>query len=690
LDDRNATFRALAAERIERLNLAWLELERNDAEAARTLRRELHTLKGEASISGFQAVADLTHAIEDAVEAIFAAGKPPSDEQGDAILGALDALGELTEDDPDASLPAEVLTSLKSVAGDGAAASEVAAVATAPVEPEYSVIETAQSAEPGERRSERQGASIRIDARQLDEIRQAVGELMLTRSRLQAVAEHLRQRESGRTESTTMSYKEVENELRDEVFRLSALLDTMEGATRSMRMVPVGRLFDRFPRAVRDLSRELGKKIELKVAGHEAEIDREVLTALEEPLLHLLRNAADHGIEPPEQRRSKGKSETGTIWVSAVLTGSQVRVVVADDGGGIDLEGVRAKAISRGLLPANAPPLSVKEAVDCLLEPGMSTRDSVSSISGRGVGLDVVKSVVAEMGGTLEVESGPSGTRFALRAPVSTAISNMVVFQVGHGHYALPCAVVETIARADSFDIVDSMASPALIYEGRSVPLLSLSDILDEEVLINSPVDLRTVIVNAGGELLALRGTRNHQRREAVVKPISSKVSSEGLCSTGFPLEDGSLVLVLNPGPLRDLGATRRRSRSVAPTGRTGHAVLVADDSPVVRELLVDTLRAAGLTVIEATDGAEALALLDEHPEVGLLLTDVEMPRMNGLELISKVRARGGAHLPAVVISTRGSDADKEAAVEVGADNYLVKSDFSRSSLLDLVRRYFQ
>lgn len=577
-------------------------------------------------------------------------------------------------------------------------------------EPEIEPEPTPRAA--GETQRKQASYSVRVNPKQLDKIRDIIGELLLTRTRLatsaaalhrerhgtavQDLDEHGAGGEAGRDDLL----RDIESQLRDDVLRMSNLVSALDEVTRDLRLVPISTLFERYPVDVRAISRELGRQVQLVWRGEAVEADRDVLSALHDPLLHLVRNALDHGIEPPEVRARAGKSPTGILTLSASVVGDTLHVEVRDDGAGINVQRVKQLAIERGLIDAGtARVMTERQLLQCLFAPRLSTRKEVTSMSGRGVGLDVVLRTVRNLGGTVEITSKlGEGTTFHLSVPIRASITSVLLFRVGRGWYALPTSALVAIEELDDYPIANSIEGPALHYKEGLVPLISLEPVLGEPQYSSrgGRRSARVIIARHGTLMLGLTGSHSHLQREAVLKPAHPVMREDKLIAAGLALEDGSIALVINPGevfkaargsalePVMDAPA-QIRPAELAGRKRT---VLVAEDSPIVRDLVVDALRVHGLSVIEAVDGVDALERLAEHPEIELLVTDVEMPRLDGLGLIKQMRARGGRRIPAVVVSTRGSDADKLAAVEVGADAYLVKSDFSREGLWALVARF--
>jgi len=667
-------FRAVAAERLGTISLGWIEFEQApDAADSAAMLRELHTLKGEAALLGLREVADATHGLEELVAGAVRGRAPVAPALGDRVLAGLQAIGAAIGGEPGA---VAALVELAAAASPAEAAPAPGPVAL-PVGPGTELASGLAAA----------AQSVRIGVEQLDRIRAVVGELVAVRHRLAEVAAVV-----GRARGADDGLAGCYANLRDDVRRLAATAATLDGVVRDLRMVPIAQVLARIPLQARELARELGKRVRVVIADGGVEADRAVLEELQAPLLHLVRNAIDHGIEPAAERVAAGKPETGTLTLRAEVIGSLLRLQLADDGGGIDVDLVRRRAVEQGLIEApSARVLSDEQVLAYLFSSGFSTRKVVTRVSGRGVGLDVVRATAEALGGTVHTHSARGrGTTFTLAVPVSALITPLLLTEIGHARYALPLAEVVALVPAAAHPAVDSIDGPAIRFRGQLVPLVPLPELLGEAAAPTA--DPRLVICRAGDVLMALAGTRRHRDRDAVVRSAGPVLDGNPYAVGGIDLEDGAVALVLGLGRLipaaRALAArTRHRGGDVALTGAV--KVLVVEDSAIMRDIIAEALRAHGVTVVEAGDGVEALAALAAHPDVGLVITDLEMPRLDGFELIRRIRAQArAARLPAVVISTRGSDADKLAAVEVGADAYLVKTDFTRDSLWSHVGRF--
>ena len=685
---RLETFRALAAERLGHVSLGWIELEQGAAAPARTesMLRELHTLKGEAGLMGFAAVAEALHALEDLVSGAVRSTEPIAPELGDLVLRGIEAVGVAINAAADA--PAPGLAELIGAARPDAAPTPTPQPSHAPHAPH-------PPRPPGEHDAASavtfDEATTRISGEQLDRVRGVVGELVMVRHRLaDAVSTVHRLRGAATRGDDGLGL--LHGRLRDDVRRLAGMIASLDGVVRDLRMVPVERLLARFPVVARVLARELGKQVRVVLTGVGIEADRAILEELQAPLLHLVRNAVDHGLETPSDRIANDKPEVGTIQIIVDVIGNALRIQVKDDGRGIDVDLVRRRAVEQGLIEApSARVLSDEQILAYLFSSGFSTRKTVTRVSGRGVGLDVVRTITESLGGTVATDTVAGyGTSFVITVPVSALITPLLLADIGEGRYAVPTVEVVALVRASDYDIVDSIDGAAIRYGDQLVPLVPLAEVLGEpEVAVPDP---RLVIARSGDVLMALAGTRRHRDREAVIRSAGPVLDGNPYVLGGIDMEDGSVALVLELDRLvvaaRAIAARARHRGQEVATAVAGK-ILVVEDSVIMREIIAEALRAYGVEVVEAGDGAEALVALELHPDVDLVVTDLEMPRLDGFELIRRIRGQARVpRLPAVVISTRGSDADKLAAIEVGADAYLVKTDFSRESLWSHIGRF--
>ncbi len=455
------------------------------------------------------------------------------------------------------------------------------------------------------------------------------------------------------------------------------------------RMVPFQRHVQRLTRLVRQAAQEAGKKVELLIEGGSGELDRQVLERMLPPFEHMLRNAVVHGIEKPQERLAQGKPETGTITVRLEREGSEVVITVADDGAGLNVAAIRAKARQMGLLRPEQD-ITDEEALQLVLEPGFSTADRLTQQAGRGVGMDVVATEVKKLGGGLFIESTPgAGARFAIRLPFTLAITQALIVRVHDELYALPVATVEGLARVSRSDVQTHLAEehPSFEYGGHTYRFQHLGSFLGSgpSNLPEAEVAVPVILVRAGEHSAALITDELVGSREIVVKSVGPQIAAVRGISGATILGDGRIVIIL------DMGALVRsewRGRSITGTLRPARDdrifALVVDDSITVRRVTQRLLERNGMRVMTAKDGVDAMALLQEHvPDV--ILLDIEMPRMDGYEVASHVRNDPKlADVPIIMITSRVGEKHRARAIELGVDDYLGKP-YQESQLLDAI-----
>jgi chemosensory pili system protein ChpA (sensor histidine kinase/response regulator) len=399
-------------------------------------------------------------------------------------------------------------------------------------------------------------------------------------------------------------------------------------------------------------------------------------------LIHLLRNAVDHGIETAESRAAAGKPAQGHIIVRAFHEGTDVVVEVEDDGAGLDTERIRRTAIDRGYLtPGDAATLPDEDIWSLIFEPGFSTAARVSEVSGRGVGMDIVKSKVVKLGGRVRVSSrAQAGATVTVRVPMTLAITRVLLVRAGGQTLGLPLGAVVQIVRADAATVAQVGTERVVHVDGRTYPLRDLGETLGFPPPVETPQAQPVLVTNLGGRRIGLAVDQIVQTRDAVVKTLGTHLRRiQGVWGATL-LGDGSVVLILNPGDLAGSAQETRVRRPrlhvpVPASERRDFTVLVVDDSLSMRHVLSNVVRKAGWNPIQARDGVEALEVLHAaaHPP-DLILLDIEMPRMDGYEFLATVRGqRGDTNLPIVMLTSRGGDKHREKAMSLGASGYVVK-----------------
>jgi two-component system, chemotaxis family, sensor kinase CheA len=638
-------FRDEASARLDRIVDTLLALESGSAapDAVDSLFRDTHTIKGAAGMVGLDEISALAHVAEDLLAGARDAGRLPAT-LVDPLLRTADALRRHVEGngEPTAALIAELT------------AAHLPEGATEPHEPTPAAAAQTVQAE---------SRSIRVPAEKIDTLLDLVGETVLHRRRL----EH----ELGASPGSG-----GQRLLADELDAGARLLDGLKGAAIGMRTLPLSSIVTPLPRAVRDLAAESGKEVELIVVGAETELDRAILEGLTEPLVHLLRNSIAHGIEPPQERERAGKPARGRLELRAEQRGGTVEVTVADDGRGVGEETL-AEARRAGSL------------TEVMTRAGYSTAGEVSGISGRGVGLDAVKEQVESFGGSLEVHSEPRrGTQVVLRLPLALALIEVLLVQRAGNVYGFPLAGVE---EAVSLGTTLSIAGrPAIELRGRSIAMADLADLVGDSAEAPAPRS-PVVVLAAGGKRVAVICDALLGKEEVVVKSLGPLLASLPTYLGAAILGDGRIALLVDTSLLVhadsvQCGADAARVAEPAETRQT--KVLVVEDSLTVRELQRSILEAAGYRVQTARDGRDAMTHIDRDDDIDLVVTDVEMPEMDGIELTETIRAHTTcSNLPVVIVTSLEKSDERQRGIDAGADAYMVKRQFDQHDLLETVER---
>jgi chemosensory pili system protein ChpA (sensor histidine kinase/response regulator) len=461
--------------------------------------------------------------------------------------------------------------------------------------------------------------------------------------------------------------------------RLGRLTRDVQDKTMELRMVPLATLAARIERAVRTTAETCGRDVELRLEGERVALDKSLLEHMSDPLLHLLRNAVDHGIEPPDERQAAGKRPRGTIVVRAFHEGTDVSIEVEDDGRGLDLERIRRTAVARGFITETAV-MSTDALFALIFEPGFSTAERVSEVSGRGVGMDVVKATVARLGGRVQVTSRPgAGTTISVRVPMTLAMTRILLVRCGGQTFGLPLSAVMQIARPHPSSVGLVGGERVFSVDGRTYPLRDLADTLGLPRAADAPAAPPVLIANLSRRPIALAVDEIVNSRDAVVKTLGTHLRRVHGIWGATLLGDGTVVLILNPA---DLAAAADEPLVVSkPAGRAAAAdhepyvVLVVDDSLSMRHMLSLAVTKAGWVPVPARDGLEALEIIHRSPRPpDLVLLDIEMPRMDGYEFLSTVRSqKDHADLPIVMLTSRSSDKHRDKARALGVTDYMVK-----------------
>jgi len=543
-DELVSIFLEDAREQLAVLDAVLLRLEREGAkpDLVASVLGPLHTLKGNSGMIGLVAIKDYVHRLEEVFGRLRDGALAPDGgaldrlfEGATALRGAVEAACGPGRETPDLAPAQAALSALLEQAPAAKPAAPARAEAAAP----------AEGGPAGQARS----SMVRVDFAKLDHLLNLVGELIVNRTKLDELARRL-----------AVEAPAAGPALVEAVHQVGVVSSQLQETIMDVRMLPIRHVFERFPRLVRDLARQQGKQIELVLQGEETRVDKAVIDELGEPLVHMVRNAVDHGIEPPATRRARGKSETGTLLLSAAQESNQVVITLIDDGGGIDAASVRRKAIERGLLAPDEA-LSDREAIQLIFTEGFSTATSVTDVSGRGVGLDVVVKSMERLNALIEAETIPgAGTKFTLQLPLTLAIITVLMVDVGDEVYALPSGSVVESLRYARRDLVRMNGRDTLRVRDRIVPFVHLAELFGRSSAAGD--DAYAVIVGRGEKRLGLSVDRLRGQQDVVIKALDAVVTSSQVGIAGATiLGDGRVVLILDVATLFE-GRRGRAQRS--------------------------------------------------------------------------------------------------------------------------------
>ncbi|MBE9590779.1 Hpt domain-containing protein [Moraxella sp. K127] len=474
------------------------------------------------------------------------------------------------------------------------------------------------------------------------------------------------------------------------LLQLSRTQADLQDSLMNSRMVPFSRLTPRLQRIVRQTASELGKNVELTVINADDEMDRSILDRITSPLEHMLRNAVDHGVEMPTKRSELGKPLTGRIVLEVLREGGEMVILLSDDGSGVNVEAVRNKAISQGLIHPDEQ-LADNDIMQYIFNAGLSTTNKVTQISGRGVGMDVVRTEIRQLGGSVSVESEfGKGSRFIIRVPLTVSMSDALIVRVADRQYAIPLVQIERVVQMNATELLayHQSGNNTIKIDNKNYRLRYLNEILTGSYFneIISGVTLPVIIIKTQtGQALALQVDEIvGSRIEIVVKPLGRQLSNLSGISAATIMGDGSVMLILDLLALMRTAQAKRESKEMEPVVSRRHLIMVVDDSVTVRKVTSRFLERQGFEVIVAKDGVDAIEILqDNMPD--LMLLDIEMPRMDGFEVATQVRHSPRlSHLPIIMITSRTGEKHRDRAFEIGVNDYMGKP-FQEVELLERI-----
>ncbi len=727
------------------LNAGLLALERNPTQADQleACMRAAHSLKGAARIVGVEAGVSVSHVMEDCLVSAQEGRLYLLPEHIDALLQGTDLLMRIATPGDTSSGPDEVaayLARLEGLLTAGPGTTQPTAPSMPLAEPEPAVAPAPEPMEPAPelpvsqvvRKGKRSGDGgervLRVTAERLNSLLDLSSKSLVETQRLKpylATMQRLKRMQNQSIRAlddlnTQLQGAGLGPDVQDALAQVQRLLvqtqhmlvqQTVEldefgwqasqraqllyDTALACRMRPFADVLAGQTRMVRDLGRSLSKQVRLEIEGEKAQVDRDVLEKLEAPLMHLLRNAVDHGIESPERRILAGKPAEGVIRIRASHQAGMLVLELSDDGAGIDLTHLRRGIVERQLSPAETvAQLSEAELLSFLFLPGFSLRDTVTEVSGRGVGLDAVQHMVRQLRGSIELHQvAGQGSRFHLEVPLTLSVVRSLVVEVGGEAYGFPLAHIERTIDLPTTDIVQIQGRQHFWFEGRHVGLVAASQLLNRPKGQDAGDSLRVVVIRERDSVYGLAVERFIGERTLVVLPLDARLGKIQDISAGALLDDGSVVLIIDvEDMLRSVekllttGRLERIDRSVRPLNEAVRKrILVVDDSLTVRELQRKLLSHRGYEVAVAVDGMDGWNALRAE-DFDLLITDIDMPRMDGIELVTLLRRDSRLQsLPVMVVSYKDREEDRRRGLDAGADYYLAKASFHDDALLDAV-----
>jgi two-component system chemotaxis sensor kinase CheA len=535
--------------------------------------------------------------------------------------------------------------------------------------------------------------TIRVDVKRLDHLMNLIGELVLAKNRLIKINVDVEERYEG---------EEFLEELNQVVSIVSLVTTDLQIAVMKTRMLPIGKVFNKFPRMIRDLSRELNKKIDLEIYGEETELDKSIVEEIGDPLVHIIRNSCDHGIEPSALRQAQGKPETGRIVLKAYNEGNHIVVQIDDDGKGLDPIMLKNKSLEKGIITEKeADSMSDKEAYSLIFKPGFSTAAQVTSVSGRGVGMDVVKTNIEKLNGIIDIDSEVGrGTSMKLKIPLTLAIIQALLVGVQEEYYAIPLASVLETVRISKEEIYTVDNRSVMRLRNDVLSLVHIGDIFEVERVIDAAEHAYVVILGLAESKLGLIVDSLVGQEEIVIKSLGEYLKGMDGIAGATIRGDGGVTLIVDVAALMQMAKSVKAKPMIESkasssgagvrekTKASDYHVMVVDDSKTDRTIMKKSLEPLGITIIEAVDGQEALNILKQSDYVfDAMLIDIEMPRMDGYSLASEIKKYNKyKNLPLIAVTSRTSKSDRMRGVESGMVEYITKP-YSADYLASVVQR---
>jgi len=723
-EELRSLYQVASSDHLAKLESGLLFLEKNpqDKNKLQEMLRIAHSLKGDSRMLGVKDAETLTHSFEDILSKIYKGELTLSQSISETLFRALDgikriALEAVTGKPAQVSvfhMVAEMMTAMENQGTTEEQGLENISLLLTPDSAEKSIDTPSEDLDfglqsleipvpslspdpsPAPVESEPYSDIIRIKASKLDTLMQYATELTVIHQRLHrqigliantnALWENTNQKEKNSVNFDKLGevITKLQNNLENEISRLETVTDLLEQDVKELQLLPFANVFNLFPRTVRDIAKQQNKEVDFIITGGDLLVDRKILEEVKDPIIHLLRNAIDHGLETPEERVRAGKSPQGKLHLKGAVTGSQITIEVSDDGRGLNLEAISATAVRKGLVtPAQLTLMTPDEIEQLIFRHGFSTKSGteVSEISGRGVGLDVVKEMVERLQGQIRIQSQRgAGCTFQLLLKSRRSIIPVLVVQQGKYYYAVPTDTVITSILAKKDDVFMTEDKPAIIWQGQIVQVNFLANLIQNSDL-EIPKNFTCLILQIGEQIQGLVVENIIDYQEVRIKPHPFVVP-ELLGVT--MLEDGTICQVLNPNLLLS-ARTKLAISHILVQERQPAKVLLVEDSIPIRTQLRRILEADGYQVAIAVDGSDGLAKLKQDT-FDAIVSDVEMPNLNGIEMTKNIRTTM-PDIPIILVTTLAKQSDREAGLQAGASAYLTKGDFDQSLLLNTLRR---
>jgi len=727
-----------AFELVEQIDQNLVELENNpeDLELLNAIFRVAHTVKGSSSFLNFDILTKLTHHMEDVLNKARKEELKMTPEVMDVVLESIDDMKALLQEirdkgsDQESNIDIEdICEKLDAISKniplgkkeEEPASQDYSNMSKDEIEKEIERLLQEKKQESKKRKAAKKGEvkkekpkvpqkppqvkkeekekiqkispssieqTIRVEVKRLDHLMNLIGELVLGKNRLLKIYDDVEERYEG---------EKFLEELNQVVSSISIVTTDLQIAVMKTRMLPIAKVFNKFPRLVRDLSRELNKDMELVISGEDTELDKSIIEEIGDPLVHIIRNSCDHGIENADERKMLGKKEKGTIELKAYNEGNQIVIEVKDDGKGLDPKFLKQKALEKGLISQReAETMGNKEAFTLIFKPGFSTAKAVTNVSGRGVGMDVVKTNIEKLNGIIDIDSElGKGTVMKLKIPLTLAIIQSLLVGVQEEYYAIPLASVLETVRISMDDIYMIEGRNVLRLRDEILSLARLSDIFGIEQVYETNEHAYVVVIGLAELKLGIIVDSLVGQEEIVIKSMGDYLQGiEGIAGATIR-GDGRVTLIVDIAALMDLAkniktniVVQSQIQKTKKQSPSDYNILIVDDSKTDRTIMRKSLDKLGINIIEATNGVEALNIVKSNKyDFDSILIDIEMPRMDGYTLASEIKKYSRyKNIPLIAVTSRTSKSDRLRGVEVGMTEYITKP-YSSEYLTNTVSR---